>query len=171
MVRGINLVLPQVRDCFGDPRAYSSLDAWQPIEEVVGKLPASYKEFFSSYGPGVIGRFLKILHPDSLEANQSDYISQMAPLYKELNPDPIPCDIYPFSEVGAVLWALSSESDAVFLIPSVRGVWRIGVWFRQWAEWEEFTQDVPEWLAAQASGDLVIPGLPLGVHGGFVPLA
>ncbi|WP_188285825.1 hypothetical protein [Streptomyces sp. CBMA29] len=97
-------------------------------------------------------------------------ISEMAPLYHELHPEKIPCDVYPFSDSGAVLWALSAESDAFFLIPSVDGDWRIGVWYRQWAEWEEYTEDVPVWLARQAAGDLEIPGLPLSAHGGFVAL-
>lgn len=159
-----------IQDCFGEPRTYSSTDAWSSIEEVTGRLPEAYKEFCALYGPGVIGRFLKVLHPNSLQASQSGYISQMSGLYHELYPETIPHDVYPYSETGSVLWALSAESDALFLVPSAHGEWRIGVWFRQWSQWEEYCEEVPDWLARQASGQLAIPGLPLGVYGGFSPL-
>ena len=160
----------KVQDCFGEPRNYSSTDAWQSIEEKTGQLPEAYKEFCALYGPGLVGRFLKVLHPDSPEASQVGYISQMAGMYHELYPEVIPHGVYPYSETGSALWALSAESDALFLVPSGRGEWRIGVWFRQWSQWEEYCEEVPDWLARQASGDLAVPGLPLGVHGGFIPL-
>jgi hypothetical protein len=44
------------------------------------------------------------------------------------------------------------------------------VWFRQWVQWEEYDDSVPDWLARQVAGSLVIPGLPLRIHGGFVPM-
>ncbi|WUD70465.1 hypothetical protein OG937_01450 [Streptomyces sp. NBC_00510] len=137
---------------------------------MTGPLPVSYKEFCASYGPGVVGHFLKVLHPNSSGASQSEYILQMAGLYHELYPEAIPHDVYPHSESGAVLWALSAESDALFLVRHGRTEWKIGVWFRQWSQWEEYSEEVPIWLARQAAGGLVIPGLPLGVHGGFIPL-
>lgn len=159
-----------VQECFGEPRSYSPTDARRSIEEVTGQLPEEYKEFCALYGPGVVGRFLKVLHPDSLRASQSEYISQMSGLCHELYPETIPSDVYPYSEAGSVLWALSAESDALFLVPSVSGEWRIGVWFRQWSQWEEYCEELPDWLARQASGRLAVPGLPLGLHGGFSPL-
>lgn len=164
------MLTDDVRRCFGEPRQYSSMDAWRSIEESAGSLPEGYKEFCSAYGPGVIGKFLKILHPDSVGANLGDAISNMAPLHQELYPEKIPHQIHPFTEGGAVLWALSSQSDALFLVPYAHGEWRIGVWFRQWAEWEEYTDEIPDWLVRQVVGELIIPGLPLRVHGGFVPL-
>ncbi|NJP42370.1 hypothetical protein [Actinacidiphila epipremni] len=161
----------RVIDAFGDYRQYSSLDAWEGIEASTGQLPVEYKEFCSLYGPGIIGRFIKIFHPDSQVANMHDQISQMAPLYQELYPQKIPYEMYPFVADGAILWALSAQSDAFFLVPSGWGDWHIGVWYRQWAEWEEYSDDVPTWLTRQVVGELEIPGIPLKKYGGFSGLA
>lgn len=160
----------EVLDCFGEYRNFSSVDAWWEIEDVTGPLPDSYKEFCALYGPGVVGRFVKILHPESREADQYEAVEQMAPLYQELHPEKIPRAIYPCAGDGAVLWALSAQSDAFFLVLAGRGEWRIGVWFRQWAEWEEYADEVPTWLKRQVTGELEIPGIPLRRYGGFVGL-
>lgn len=165
------MISNEVRACFGDARGYSTTDVWRGIEDRVGSLPAQYKEFCSAYGPGVVGKFLKVLHPESSDANMIDAIMQMSPLYHELYPEKIPCPPYSGVDVGAVLWAISVENDAFFLVPSEDECWKIGVWFRQWAEWEEYAEDVPEWLARQVTGDLVIPGIPLRVYGGFMELS
>jgi hypothetical protein len=155
--------------CFGPARGFSAMDAWQAIESVAGDLPRQYKEFAAAYGPGVIGGFLQVLHPLSQGPTMLDTMAQMGPLYQQLVPNDIPYELYPCAR-GMVQWAQTREGDACFLVPGRDGAWRIGVWFRQWAQWEEYDQDVPSWLARQVTGDLIIPGLPLRVRGGFVPL-
>ncbi|GAA2149930.1 hypothetical protein GCM10009760_43690 [Kitasatospora kazusensis] len=153
--------------CFGPARGYSDTAGWQAIEAVAGELPADYKEFAAAYGPGVIGKFLCLLHPQSREPTMVDMIAAMGPLYQVLVPHKIPYELYPHRR-GMVLWATTYEGDSCFLIPRPDGTWGIGVWFRQWAQWEEYDQDVPGWLASQVTGHLEIPGLPLRVVGGFV---
>ncbi|MFD7454291.1 hypothetical protein [Kitasatospora sp. NPDC059827] len=146
------------------------MEAWTAIEEVAGELPSEYKRFVAAYGPGVVGNFLSVLHPQAPEYTMLDLMNAMGPLYQALVPDRIPYDLYP-RERGMVLWANTQEGDACFLIPRADGSWGIGVWFRQWAAWEEYDQDVPSWLVGQVNGDLEIPGLPLRVRGGFAPEA
>jgi hypothetical protein len=153
--------------CFGPARNFSGLEAWEAIEAVAGELPSEYKQFVAAYGPGVIGDFLSVLHPQATEYTMLDLMNAMGPLYQALVPKRIPHDLYP-RERGMVMWANTVEGDACFLIPRANGSWRIGVWFRQWASWEEYDQDVPSWLVSQVDGHLRIPGLPLAEHGGFV---
>jgi len=157
-----------LEDCFGPARGHSGVGAWQAIEAVAGELPADYKEFVAAYGPGVIGNFLCVLHPQSHEPTMVDMLAAMGPLYQVLVPHKIPYGLYP-RERGMLLWATTHEGDGCFLIPRPDGTWGIGVWFRQWAQWEEYDQGVPGWLVSQATGDLEIPGLPLRTLGGFVP--
>ncbi|MEV7022692.1 hypothetical protein [Kitasatospora sp. NPDC093558] len=154
--------------CFGPARGYSGMDAWADIEAVVGELPTDYKEFVAAYGPGVIGDFLTVMHPQAQECTMLDLMAAMGPLYQSLVPHRIPYDVHP-QERGMVLWANTSEGDACFLIPHADGTWNIGVWFRQWAQWEEYDGSVPGWLVRQVTGELIIPGLPLQRYGGFAP--
>lgn len=154
---------------FGPGRGYSGADAWEELEVASGPLPAEYKKFVAAYGPGVVGKFLCMLHPCSSTLSMFETIGRMAPLYQELVPEAIPYDVFP-REGGMVQWAHTVEADACFLVPGTEGTWRIGVWFRQWAQWEEYDDSVPDWLARQVAGSLVIPGLPLRIHGGFVPM-
>ncbi|MGI5138370.1 MULTISPECIES: hypothetical protein [unclassified Streptomyces] len=156
--------------CFGAPRGYSEVGAWEEMEAATGPLPMDYKEFVAGFGPGIVGRFLNVLHPQSATLNMFETIERMAPLYQELVPDTIPHAVFP-EDGGMVQWAVTAEGDACFLVRGTEGTWRIGVWFRQWAEWEEYEESVPVWLCRQVEGRLIIPGLPLRVHGGFVPVA
>ncbi|SEO88727.1 SMI1/KNR4 family protein [Actinacidiphila rubida] len=169
---GLTSTVVHVNDleaCFGQPRGYSTVDAWEELEAAVGPLPSDYKEFVAAYGPGVVGGFLHVLHPASAGHGMFEIMERMAPLYQELVPGPIPHPVFP-SEPGMVQWAITVEGDACFLVPRPGGGWRIGVWFRQWAQWEEYEDSVPDWLLRQAGGTLVIDGLPLHVRGGFVPV-
>jgi hypothetical protein len=119
---------------------------WQAIESVAGDLPRQYEEFVAAYGPGVIGGFLQVLHPLSQGPTMLDTMAQMGPLYKGLVPNDIPHELYPCAR-AMVQWAQTREGDACFLVPGPDGAWRIGVWFRQWAQREEYDHDVPSWLA------------------------
>jgi hypothetical protein len=156
--------------CFGAPRGYSGVDAWEDLEVLTGPLPADYKEFVAAYGPGIVGQFLNVLHPASADLDMFETIARMAPLYQEIVPDVIPHDVFP-ADGGMVQWAHTAEGDACFLVPQADGTWRVGVYFRQWAQWEEYEESIPSWIARQVNGSLIIAGLPLRVHGGFVPLA
>ncbi|MFJ3758566.1 hypothetical protein [Streptomyces sp. NPDC090080] len=129
-----------------------------------------YKEFVAGFGPGIIGRFLRVLHPQSATLDMFETIERMAPLYQELVPETIPHSVFPRGDGGMVQWASTVEGDACFLVRGTASTWRIGVWFRQWAQWEEYEESVPVWLVRQAEGRLTIPGLPLHTHGGFVPV-
>ncbi|MGA5821497.1 hypothetical protein ACPC54_26935 [Kitasatospora sp. NPDC094028] len=149
----------------GAPREYSRPDVWGPVElRYAISLPEEYKEFVSAYGPGVIGSFLGLLHPgnemDSLEALHA----AMCPLYREISPVKIPYRILP-DRGGAFLWGLTTEGDACFLIPDASKGWRVGIWFRQWAQWWESEQDFSTWMADILSGGLVIEGFLLGRSG------
>jgi hypothetical protein len=155
--------------CFGVPRGYSDVDAWADLEAATGSLPADYKEFVAGYGPGIIGDFLNLLHPQSATLDMFETIALMAPLYQELVPATLPYPVFP-AEDGMVQWASTAEGDACFLVPGVEGTWRIGVWFRQWAQWEEYEESVPVWLLRQAEGSLIIPGLPLRYEPRFAPV-
>ncbi|MFF7476909.1 hypothetical protein [Streptomyces sp. NPDC008092] len=155
--------------CFGAPRGYSGLDAWEELEAAAGPLPMDYKEFVAGFGPGIVGGFLNVLHPQSAALNMFATIEHMAPLHQELVPDAIPHPVFP-KDGGMVQWASTVEGDACFLVGGAADTWRIGIWFRQWAEWEEYEESVPAWLFRQLEGKLIIPGLPLRVHGGFVPV-
>lgn len=155
--------------CFGQPRGSSGVDAWDELEAAVGQLPTDYKEFAAAYGPGVVGSFLHVLHPRSAKLDMFETMEGMAPLYQELVPDPIPYPVFP-AALGMVQWAITVESDACFLVPAPGGAWRIGVWFRQWAQWEEYEGGVADWLLRQVEGTLDVPGLPLRVRGRFVPV-
>ncbi|MFD8705857.1 hypothetical protein ACFV1W_25180 [Kitasatospora sp. NPDC059648] len=99
---------------------------------MTGELPAEYKQFVAAYGPGVVGDFLSVLHPQASEYTMIDLMNMRGPLYQALVPNRIPYDLYP-RERGMVLWANTEEGDACFLIPRADGSWGIGVWFRQWA--------------------------------------
>jgi hypothetical protein len=156
--------------CFGAPRGYSTVDAWEEMEASTGPLPMDYKEFVAGFGPGIIGRFLRVLHPQSATLDMFETIERMAPLYQELVPETIPHSVFPRGDGGMVQWASTVEGDACFLVRGTASTWRIGVWFRQWAQWEEYEESVPVWLVRQAEGRLTIPGLPLHTHGGFVPV-
>lgn len=82
---------------------------------------------------------------------------------------PIPHPVFPAAG-GVVQWASTVEGDACFLLPEAEGTWHVGVWFRQWAQWEEYKEAVPVWLLRQVAATLIVPGLPLRVHGGFAPV-
>lgn len=161
--------LSELEPYLGEPRGYSDDDAWLEIEAGAGTLPKDYKEFASAYGPGAIGDFLNVLHPHQRECSMLDFMRSMAPLYQEVVPDSIPHAVYPEVAPGMVQWASTAEGDPCFLVPSRSGTWRIGVWFRQWAEWEEYDMDVTTWLARQLAGQLKVVGLPLSEVGGFQP--
>lgn len=155
--------------CFGPPRGYSDVDAWEDLEAAAGPLPMDYKEFVAGYGPGIIGDFLNLLHPQSATLGMFDVIEMMAPLHQELVPETIPHPVFP-AEGGMVQWASTAEGDACFLVPGADRSWRIGVWFRQWAQWEEYEESVPVWLMRQAESRLIIPGLPLCYAPRFAPV-
>jgi hypothetical protein len=155
----------------GVPRGFSGTDAWQGIEEETGPLSVEYKEFCSQYGPGIVCDFLTLFHPGSTQANMQAISASMAPFYQELHPGRIPYAVYPEDPDGIVQWASSVDADAFFLIPRSFETWGVGVWFRQWGEWEEYDVSVPEWLISQISGDLIIPGLPMQENLGFKPLS
>jgi hypothetical protein len=89
-----------------------------------------YKEFVAGYGPGVVGAFLHVLHPQSAGLDMFETIERMALLYQELVPDEIPHPLFP-AEGGMVQWASTVEGDACFLVRGAGGTWRIGVWFEQ----------------------------------------
>ncbi len=154
----------------GSPRDFSGMDSWQAVEDVTGPLPVEYKRFCSEYGAGIICEFLTLFHPGSAQVNMQEISASMAPLYQELHPRKIPYGVYPEDPEGMVQWANSIDGDGFFLIPRSFETWGIGVWFRQWGEWEEYDSSVPEWIASQMSGDLIIPGIPLQEHLGFKPL-
>ena len=116
-----------------------------------------------------VGAFLRVLHPWSAGFGMFETIESMAPLYQPLVPHKIPHRVFP-AEDGMVLWATTLDGDACFLVPEPRGAWRIGVWFRQWAQWEEYESGVPTWLLRQAEGTLIVDGLPLREYGGFLPV-
>lgn len=154
----------------GAPRGFSGSDVWREIESGTGPLPDDYKEFVAAYGPGAIGEFLYVFHPLEREQTMLDTIRDMAPLYQELSPGQIPYGVYPEALDGIIQWASTQEGDACFLVPATSTTaWRVGVWFRQWAQWDEFEMSVTTWLGRQLSGDLRVAGLPLADRGGFSP--
>ncbi|MEV6009892.1 hypothetical protein AB0M29_24145 [Streptomyces sp. NPDC051976] len=159
----------ELRAGFGPPRGYSGVDAWEELEAVAGPLPTDYKEFVAAYGPGVVGAFLRVLHPSSAGFGMIETIESMAPLHQSLVPHKIPHAVFP-AEGGMVQWATTLDADACFLVPGSTGKWGIGVWFRQRAQWEEYEGGVPAWLLRQAEGTLIIDGLPLREYGGFLPV-
>jgi hypothetical protein len=161
--------MTELKGFFGKPRGYSGEDAWSEIESGAGTLSQEYKELVSAYGPGVVGGLLNVFHPDQDECSMLDFMRAMAPLYQEIVPDSIPYGVYPAVAPGMVQWASTSDGDACFLVPGRPGEWRIGVWFRQWSQWEEFDMAVTEWLAHQLAGRLRVDGLPLAEVGGFRP--
>lgn len=163
------LPVSDLEACFGVPRGYSKVDAWEELEAATGPLPMDYKEFVAGYGPGVVGAFLNVLHPQSARFDMFGTIEDMAPLYQELVPHKIPHPVFPAAG-GVVQWASTVEGDACFLVPGAEGTWHVGVWFRQWAQWEEYEEGVPVWLLRQVEATLIVPGLPLRVHGGFAPV-
>ena len=154
---------------FGRPRGYSSEDAWSEIESGAGALPRDYKEFVAAYGPGVVGGVLNVLHPNQRECSMLDFMRAMAPIYQEIVPGSIPHGVYPAVVPGMVQWASTAEGDACFLVRDQSGAWRIGIWFRQWAQWEEFDMSVTAWLVRQLAGQLKVEGLPLAEVGGYRP--
>jgi hypothetical protein len=162
--------MASAEELFGIAREYSDLEAWVEIEQISGDLPATYKSFVAAYGPGVFGNFLQVFHPDSTDFPMLDLIEELQPLYQEIVPEDIPCNIFP-AESGAIQWASTPEGDACFLVPKSGGSWNIGVWFRQWAQWEEYDLDVPGWIISQIEGTLKIPGLPLRAVGGFTAVS
>ena len=161
----------ELQACFGVPRGYSGVDAWAELEAMGGRpLPADYKEFVAAYGPGVVGAFLRVLHPRSAAFGMLDWMRSMAPIHHALVSHAIPHPVFP-AEGGMVQWATTLDADACFLLPGPRGgTWRIGVWFRQRAQWEEYDDSVPAWLLHQAEGTLIIDDLPLAEYGGFLPV-
>jgi hypothetical protein len=160
----------EVEECFGAPRGYSGVDAWGELEAASGRpLPADYKGFVAAYGPGIVGAFLRVLHPRSAAFGMVAWIETLGPVHQRLVPHAIPHPVFP-AKGGMVLWALTADLDACFLVPGTRGSWRIGVWLRQRARWQEFEDGVPAWLVRQVRGTLVVDGLPLGEYGTFVPV-
>ncbi|MFC8450245.1 SMI1/KNR4 family protein [Kitasatospora sp. NPDC057223] len=159
------------RETLGSPRKYSTIEVWEEIEREFGiSLPGDYKGFISAYGPGQIGRFLTLLHPGSGEDSLSYLHKALAPSYRALFPQKIPYPILPEKD-GALLWGLTDEGDACFLIPINPNQWAVGIWFRQWAEWWESEDSFSDWMSGIISGHLEIDGFTLGRGGAIEFLA
>jgi hypothetical protein len=140
-------VLPPPSNPFEIP----SLDAWEPIENQIGRLPADYKAFVQQFGSGTIDRFLWIWNPFS-KSEHGNLLTAKEPTLsalRELRESGEECPYPLHPEPGGLLpFGKSDNGDVLYwLTARVPEQWPVVVNAARDPAYEKFECDMTDFLA------------------------